>query len=84
MASSGHFSPVTSVEAVPSAAADELRSEVPLLASQEGTERTGRGWDGAALLSVPRLTFGTGFVFHCCSVCLPRVIGTVLSAGLPG
>lgn len=38
MAGSGHFSPVTSVEAVPSTVAGGLRPEVPLLASEEGIE----------------------------------------------
>ncbi|CAF94586.1 unnamed protein product, partial [Tetraodon nigroviridis] len=47
MASSGHFSPVTSIEAVPSAAAGELRSEVPLLASQE--ESSGLSFQLASL-----------------------------------
>lgn len=38
MASSGHFSSVTSVEVVPSTVAGGLKPEVPLLASEEGME----------------------------------------------
>lgn len=65
MASSGHFSSVVSIEVVSSATAGELRSEVPLLASQEGTECFRRGPDHVSLLNVPRLTFTAGFTFHC-------------------
>lgn len=65
MASSGHFSSVVSIEAVSSAAAGELRSEVPLLASQEGTECFRRGLDHVSLRNVPRVTFAAGFTFHC-------------------
>lgn len=48
-----------SVEAVPAAAAGELGSEVPLLASEEGTECNRRG-PGSL-----RSTFAAGFTFHC-------------------
>ncbi|XP_047468098.1 cytoplasmic dynein 2 intermediate chain 1 isoform X2 [Mugil cephalus] len=47
MVGSGHFSPVTSVEVVPSTAAEGLRSEVPLLASEE--ESSGLSFQLASL-----------------------------------
>lgn len=63
MARWGHLSSVVSVEAVPSAAAGELRPEVPLLASEEGTECNRRG--PGSLLNTLRSTFAAGFTFHC-------------------
>ncbi|XP_059182754.1 cytoplasmic dynein 2 intermediate chain 1 isoform X2 [Centropristis striata] len=55
MAGSGHFSSVTSVEVVPSAAAGGLRPEVPLLASEE--ESSGLSFQLASLDETGVLNF---------------------------